>query len=184
MTHRTSADQDHPKKPSFGDHEMTLEVGRLRLHPARFVYGTIVIVAILPPLAADPQITAQRALGLVLGTAFVLWLSHSFSEMVATRYRAARSLSAAAVGHILVREISVVTTAIIPVTALIMSGVGWMETQTALRVAMYAGAAALFLAGWAIGQAGELGRKQSAFAALAYGALGTFIVALEVAFAH
>lgn len=161
-----------------------LRFGRLQLNPARLIYGTIVLVALLGILAESETIAAPRAIGVILGASFALWLAHSFSEGVAAQLRLGRHLHLSEMKEIAIGEYSVVAVVAIPVGLLVCAGLGWLETETALSLSVWIGIGILAAAGWALGEGGRLSPAGRLLSAVISAGLGTIIVLIEIAFSH
>jgi hypothetical protein len=144
----------------------------------------ITLVALLALLAQNTHISAAKALGVTFGASLALWLAHCFSEAVGAHYMVRRRLRRVEMRKILIQELSVVVGVILPVGLLICATFEWIETQTALRMAAWAGVGILSLSGWAVAEAGGLSFVSRFMTAAAYGALGAAIVILELAFTH
>jgi hypothetical protein len=86
--------------------------------------------------------------------------------------------------HIFTEELAVVALSLVPITLLLCAQVGFLETETALRVSMWGGIGVLALAGWALGEGGRLAIGGRFLSAALCAALGTGIVILELLFAH
>jgi hypothetical protein len=166
------------------DRGVVFTVGRVELQPARLIYGTIILVALLGLLAKDAETTSEEALALILGASLALYLSHCYSEAIGARFDLGRPLNRVEKAHIVTQELSVVALAVVPVALLLCARFGLLETDTALRVCMWGGIGLLGLAGWALGEGGRLPVVGRFLSAVLSAALGTGIVLLELLFAH
>jgi hypothetical protein len=146
---------------------------------AGFVYGTILVVAVVTALSTDPSSGPGLILGAVLATAAVFWLAHAYAETLQVRLeRTGRTLFDDA-RVTLVREASLLEAAILPSIPLVLATIGVFDRDTGILLAQLTGLAELFLSGYNVARI--LGR--SAAASILSGvfclALGAGIVVLK-----
>jgi len=90
----------------------------------------------------------RAALGSVLATSIVFWLSHVWSETMAERLRDPDGFTWLDFGRIAEHEWSIVQSAALPVFALLLGALGVYSDETALDVAL--GVTIVQLFGWGL----------------------------------
>ena len=54
-------------------------------NPARAIYGTILVMAVITALSHDDSVTSAQLIAGVLATTFVFWVAHVYAEVLGTR---------------------------------------------------------------------------------------------------
>ena len=54
-------------------------------NPARAIYGTILVMAVITALSHDDSVTSAQLIAGVLATTFVFWIAHVYAEVLGTR---------------------------------------------------------------------------------------------------
>jgi hypothetical protein len=158
-----------PRRPAIGE----------RL--AGFIYGTIVVLAVLVAGArAFPDDTGRIA-AMVLVTSVVFWLAHVYAHGLAHSVAHDEHLSRAELRRIARREGSVVEAAVPPLAALL---VGVMSTNTAVWTAFGLGLVVLGAQGIVFARVERLGWAGTLGVVAANLCLGIALVALKVFVTH
>jgi hypothetical protein len=153
-------------------------------NPARAIYGTILVMAVITALSHDDSVTSAQLIAGVLATTLVFWVAHVYAEVLGRRVAGEGEeqgrprwahVVAAARG-----EWPLVEAALLPVLALLVGLVGLVETQTAVWIATGAGVVELFAYGIAAGRRLKLSVGGTVVVGVVNGALGLVIVALKV----
>lgn len=115
---------------------------------AGFVYGTILVLAVVTALSTDSSSGPGVVLEVVLATAVVFWLAHAYAETLQVRLqRTGRTLIADARAT-LVREATLLEAAILPSIPLALAAAGVFDRDAAILLAQITGLAELFLSGY------------------------------------
>ena len=150
-------------------------------NPARAIYGTILVMAVITALSHDDSVTSAQLIAGVLATTFVFWVAHVYAEVLGTRLAGdggrptLASITVAARG-----EWPLVESALLPVLCLLIGVVGLVETKTAVAIAIGAGVVELFGYGIAAGRQLKLSLRGTIVVGVVNGALGLLIVLLKV----
>ncbi|HEX6618009.1 MAG TPA: hypothetical protein VF024_00040 [Solirubrobacteraceae bacterium] len=150
-------------------------------NPARAIYGTILVMAVITALSHDDSVTSAQLIAGVLATTFVFWIAHVYAEVLGRRVEGAGgrptlgNVSIAARG-----EWPLVEAALLPVLCLLVGVVGVVETETAVGIAIGAGVVELFGYGIAAGRRLKLSVGGTIVVGVVNGALGLLIVLLKV----
>ena len=161
-----------PRRPAIGE----------RL--AGFIYGTIVVLAVLVAGArAFPDDTGRIA-AMVLVTSVVFWLAHVYAHGLAHSVAHDEHLSLADLQRIGRREGSVVEAAVPPLVALLLGVFGVVSTNTAVWAAFGLGLVVLGAQGIVFARVERLGWAGTLGVVAANLALGIALVALKVFVTH
>jgi hypothetical protein len=151
---------------------------------AGFIYGTIVVLAVLVAgLRAFPD-DAGRIAGLVIVTSVVFWVAHVYAHALAHSVIHDEHLSLAELARIARREGSIVGAAVPPLAALLLGAFGAFSTKTAVWVAFGLGLAVLALQGVVFARVERLSWPGGLLVVAANIGLGLVLVALKVFVAH
>jgi hypothetical protein len=145
------------------------------------LYGLIIVTATL--VAEQGHVTeVADALGLLLGTALVLLLAHTYSATIAERTMERHSLGS--VGRLLVVEdnLPVLIAIVAPALLFVLAGLGAITLQAAYTAAIAISVVALFALGVYGGRAASMSWSQSIVSGVAAGAIGLIVVAVEAFF--
>jgi hypothetical protein len=149
-----------------------------------FIYGTIVILAVLVGGAKAYPHNAGKIAALVVITCVVFWLAHVYSHAVALVLAREQHITLAEVGHIARREGSLVEAAVPPVAALLVGAFGLISTRAAVWIAFLLGLAVLALQGVVFARVEHL-RWLGTVAVVAINlGLGVSLVGLKLLVAH
>src|SRR6185503_2412918 len=100
-----------------------------------FIYGTIVVLAVVVAGAKAYPHSATRIVILVAVTTVVFWLAHVYSHSLGRAVVRKEHLSLAEVRHIARHEGAIVEAAVPPVAALLLGAFGLISTQAAVWTA-------------------------------------------------
>jgi hypothetical protein len=149
-----------------------------------FVYGTIVVLAVIVAGAkAYPDQPGYVAI-LVVVTTGVFWLAHVYSHGLAQSVIREEQLSLTELRHIARREAALVEAGVPPVVALLLGSLGAFSADTAVWIAMILGLAVLAAEGIIFARAARLGRLGTLTVVAGNVALGLLIVAMKVFVTH
>lgn len=147
---------------------------------AGFVYGTIIVLAVLVAGAKAYPNEAGHIAALVAVTSVVFWLAHVYAHGLAESVAKDEHLSLANLQRIARREGSIVEAALPPVAALLLGAVGLMSTRTAVWVAFGLGLALLVLQGIVFARVERLGRVGTLAVVTANLCLGAVLVVFKL----
>jgi hypothetical protein len=118
------------------------------------IYGTVLAIALITAYTADEDLDLLLVAAAVVVTNGVFWLAHSHADLLARRYHAGRPLKRAEVTEQLRETFPLVQASLPPVLGLVAGGVGLLDDDSAVYLALGIGVAEL--AGWGI----ATGRKE------------------------
>jgi hypothetical protein len=151
---------------------------------AGFIYGTIVVLAVLVAGARAFPADAGRIAAMVLITSVVFWLAHVYAHGLAYSVAHDRHLSLVQLRHIARREGSVVEAAVPPLVALLLGAFGVMSTNTAVWVAFGFGLVVLGVQGIVFARVERLRWPATLGVVAANLCLGAALVTLKVFVTH
>jgi hypothetical protein len=122
------------------------------------------------------------ALCLLLGTALVVLLAHTYSEVMAERAVEGGSLRAAGRRIVVEDNLPVLLAIAVPALLLTQAGIDVMDLQTAYVAAIVFSLAALFGLGVYEGRTASMPWPRAVISGAAVGAIGLVVVAFEVFF--
>ncbi len=148
-------------------------------NPARLVYGTITVGALLAGESASTETYPETVASVVIALV-VYWLAHSYAEFTARRLERGEPLKARTLALSMVHELPVLIGAAVPLLTLLV----WWVTGASLASAISAGistAAAMIVVTEVISGrgAGLTGRDLIAQALLG-ALLGVMVIALKI----
>ena len=145
------------------------------------LYGLIIVTAALG--AEKAHITeAVDALGLLLATALVLLLAHTYSAVMAERAVAGASLGSVGRRMVIADNIPVLSAVVVPAILFTLAGADVMTLQTAYTTAIVFSLVALFGVGLYEGRRASMGWIHSTLSGTSAGAIGVIVVAIEAFF--
>lgn len=145
------------------------------------LYSLIIVTATL--VAEKGHVTeVVDALGLLLGTALVLLLVHTYSAVIAERTVEGHRLGS--VGRRLVVEdnLPVLMAIVVPALLFVLAGMDVTTLQTAYTASIVFSLVALFGLGLYEGRTASMGWTQSILSGASAGAIGLIVVAVEAFF--
>ena len=145
------------------------------------LYGLIIVTATL--VAEKGHVTeVSDALGLLLGTALVLLLAHTYSSAMAERAIDGGSLGSVGRRMIVEDNLPVLLAIVMPAVLFVLAGADVMMLDTAYTAAIAFSLVALFGLGLYEGKVASLNWFHSIVSGLAAGGIGVIVVAVEAFF--
>jgi hypothetical protein len=149
-----------------------------------FVYGTIVVLAVVVAGArAYPHESGHIAV-LAAFTAAALWLGHVYAHGLGESVALERRLSLAELQHIARREGSIIEAALPPIGALLLGAVGVLSVRVAVWVAFGLGLLVLAAVGCVVARAERLGWLGTLAVVAANLSFGVALVGLKLLLTH
>ncbi|HEY7619373.1 MAG TPA: hypothetical protein VH834_06335 [Solirubrobacteraceae bacterium] len=149
-------------------------------NPARAIYGTILVMAVIAALAHDESITSAELIAGVAATTIVFWIAHVYAEVLGNRLHEDNPMNWANAWSAIQHEWPIVQAAVPLVLALGLGVVGILDTDSAVNVAIGVGILELFLWGLTVGRKLGLSLTATIAAGVVNGALGVAIAGLKV----
>lgn len=149
-----------------------------------FIYGTILVLAVLAAGARAYPHDAGHIAAVVAVTSIVFWLAHVYAHGVAHSIAHDQHLSLADLRRIARREGSIVEAALPSLAALLLGAFGLVSTKAAVWGAFGVGLAVLVLQGITFARVERLGRLGTLAVVSTNLALGTALVGLKLLVAH
>jgi hypothetical protein len=149
-----------------------------------FIYGTIVVLAVVVAGAKAYPHEAGKIAALVAITSVVFWLAHVYAHGLAHAVALGDHLSLAELGHIARREGSIVGAALPPLAALLLGALGLLSTNVAVWAAYGLGLAVLAVAGVMFARVERLGWLGTLAVVAANLSLGVVVVGLKFLVTH
>jgi hypothetical protein len=145
------------------------------------LYGLIIVTAALG--AERVHITvASEALAVLLSTAMVLVLAHTYSAAMAERAVSGASLGKVGRRMVVVDNLPVLSAVIVPSILFMLAGADVITLQAGYRAAIIFSLAVLFGVGLYEGRRASMGWTYSILSGAAAGAIGMIVVAIEAFF--
>lgn len=149
-----------------------------------FIYGTIVVLAVIVGGNRAYPDDAGRIAAMVGVTSIVLWLAHVYAHSIQHSVAHDEHLSVAALRRIARREASIVEAAVPPLVALLLGALGVISTNAAVWGAFALGLTVLAAQGVAFARVERLGLLGAVAVVLGNIALGGALVALKLFLSH
>jgi hypothetical protein len=149
-----------------------------------FVYGTIVVLAVIVAGAKAYPHEPGHVAALVAITTVVFWLAHVYSHALAHSVTTDEHLSRAELTHIARDEAALLEAGVPPIATLLLGWIGLFEPRTSFWAALGVGMAVLIFTGLAFGRAERLGKLATLGVVAANLALGVVLVLMKVLVAH
>jgi hypothetical protein len=150
-------------------------------NPARAIYGTILVMAVIAALSHDDSVRSAELIAGVLATTFVFWIAHVYAEVLGSRLEGEGGRPTLANVAVAARgEWPLVEASLLPVLGLLLGVLGIVKTETAVYIAIGAGVVELFGYGIAAGRQLHLSRGGVIVVGVVNGTLGLVIVVLKV----
>jgi hypothetical protein len=170
-----------PAEDTTADFGSAVPVFRRAERLGHALYGLIIVTATL--VAEQGHVTeVADAMGLLLGTALILLLAHTYTAVIAGRAVEGHSLGS--VGRRLVVEdnLPVLLAIVAPALLFVLAGIGVLTLQTAYAAAIAFSLVALFGLGLYEGRTASMSWPHSVVSGAAAGAIGLVVVAVEAFF--
>lgn len=149
-----------------------------------FIYGTIVILAVIVAGARAFPDDALRIAATVAATAFVFWLAHVYAHSLAHAVANDEHLAFATVRQIARREFPIVEAAVPSLAALLVGATGVISVSAAGWCALILGLAVLGVQGVVFARIERLGLFAGALVVALNLGLGILLIALKLAVSH
>jgi hypothetical protein len=149
-----------------------------------FIYGTIIVLAVVVAGAKAYPHSAARIALLVLVTSVVFWLAHVYAHGLAHGVAHQRHLSFAALRNIARREASIMEAALPPAAALLLGALGLVSTQVAVWAALALGLVVLAAQGITFARIERLGWLGTLGVVTANLGLGLVLIGLKLLLTH
>lgn len=149
-----------------------------------FLYGTIIVLAVVVAGAKAYPHEAGRIAALVAVTSVVFWLAHVYAHGLARTVAHDEHLSFAELRHIARHEGSIVEAALPPLAALLLGALGLLSTRIAVWVAYGLGLAVLAATGIIFARVERLGPLGTLAVVVANLGLGVVLVGLKLLVTH
>jgi hypothetical protein len=171
-----------PLRPSVD--ERRLRRRRIGERLAGFIYGTIIVLAVLVGGSRAFPDDAGHIAVLVVVTSVVFWLAHVYAHGLAHSVIHDENVSLAELRRIARREASIVGAAVPPLAALMLGALGVVSTKTAVWVAFGLGLAVLAAQGLVFARVERLSWPAALLVVAANLGLGVLLVGLKVFVSH
>lgn len=149
-----------------------------------FIYGTIVVLAVVVAGARAYPDDAGRIAALAGVSSLVLWVAHVYAHGLADSVAHDRHLSAAELRYVARREGSIVEAALPPIAALLLGALGVVSTEVAVWLAIGLGLVVLAAQGITFAHVERLGRLGTLLVVAANVGLGVVLVGLKLLLTH
>jgi hypothetical protein len=149
-----------------------------------FIYGTIIVLAVLVAGARAYPHDPGHIAALIAVTTGVFWLAHVYSHSLGHSVATDEHLSLAELRHIARREASLVEAAVPPLAALMLGAFGLLSTRAAVWLAFGLGLAVLAVQGIVFARVERLGRLATLTVVTANLGLGVLLVGLKLLVSH
>ena len=145
------------------------------------LYGLIIFTATLAAESAHVEEVGE-ALALLLTTALVLVLAHTYSVFMAERALEGKPLTAVAKRLVVADNLPVVSAIVVPGALFVLAGIGWIELSVAFGLSIGFTMAALFALGIYEAHIAGLRGFQQLVGGIGATAIGALIVGIEAFF--
>jgi hypothetical protein len=146
------------------------------------IYGTIISMSVISVSSKDPGLSPVAVAGWAVGTAFVFFLAHVYSSIVAAGF--VRPVKATGLIREEMRsEWPMVQGALFPASVMLLAPLGLIDADMVSYVAVWSGIAMLFGTGLVIGRKHSLSWSRSLVIGSINALIGLVIMALKV-FVH
>jgi hypothetical protein len=149
-----------------------------------FIYGTILVLAVIVAGAKAFEHEAGHIAGLVAVTVVVFWLAHVYADALAHAVAYDQHLSLADLRRIAHREASMLEAAVPSLVALLLGAVGVISTTLAVWVAFGLGLVVLCAQGITFARVEHMGRLGTLAVVAANLGLGVALVGLKLLVSH
>ena len=151
-------------------------------NPARAIYGTILVMAVITALSHDDSVTSAQLIAGVLATTFVFWIAHVYAEVLGTAAggRGGAPDDAPTSPSLRAGSGRWSRPRCCPCSACCSASSDSSKTKTAVGIAIGAGVVELFGYGIAAGRRLKLSLRGTIVVGVVNGTLGLLIVLLKV----
>jgi hypothetical protein len=172
--------RDHPHRLSAARYSRAAVGERL----GGFIYGTIVVLAVIVAGARAYPHEAGHIAALVACSAVALWLAHVYAHGLAHSVARNEHLSLAELRYIARREGSIIEAALPPLAVLLLGALGLVSTRGAVWAAFGLGLAALAALGITFARVERLGRLGTVAVVAANVSLGVVFIGVKLLLTH
>jgi hypothetical protein len=151
---------------------------------AGFVYGTIVVLAVLIAGARAYPHEAGRIAALVVVTSVVFWLAHVYAQALGESVARERRLTLVELRSVGRHEAAIIEAAVVPVAALLFGAVGVISTTAAVWLALATGLGVLAVEGVLFARLERLGWLGTLVIVSVNLALGVSLIGLKLLVTH
>lgn len=148
---------------------------------AHALYGLIIVTATLVA-EKDHVDDAADALGLLIGTALVLLLAHTYTAAFAIRAAEGHALGAAGRRLVVLDNVPVLLAIVVPAVLFIVAWLDGISLQTAYVVSITSSVVLLFGLGLYQGRAAGMTWTRSILTGVTAAAIGLVVIAFEAVF--
>jgi hypothetical protein len=148
-------------------------------NPGGLVYGTIAVAALLAAETARGESYA-KSIGAVAITLLLYWLARAYSEFAGHRLQKSEPFRIAGLAQTMVRELSVLVGAAIPLVVLLVWWAAGARLTTAANAAIWTAAATIVLIEVVSGFRARLSRRELVAQTALGAVLGLLVTALRV----
>jgi hypothetical protein len=149
-----------------------------------FIYGTLVVLAVVVAGAKAYPDSAGSIAVLVTVTSFALWLAHVYAHGLAHTVAHEQHLTLAELRHLAWRERSIAEAALPSVAALLLGAFGVISTAAAVWAALALGMVVLVAQGITVARVERLGRLATLVVVAANLGLGALMIGLKLLLTH
>ena len=149
-----------------------------------FIYGTIIVLAVVVAGARAYEHEAGHIAGLVAVTVLVFWLAHVYADALAHAVAHDEHLSLGELRLIARHEASILEAAVPPIGALLLGAFGVVSTSLAVWLAVVLGLVVLCAQGVTFARIERLGRLGTLLVVAANLGLGVLLVGLKLLVSH
>jgi hypothetical protein len=149
-----------------------------------FIYGTIVVLAVVVAGARAYPDDAGHIAALVAFSAVALWLAHVYAHGLAHSVARDEHLSVAELRYIARREGSIIEAAVPPFAVLLLGALGVLSTHVAVWAAFGLGLAVLAAQGVTFARVERLGWLGTLVVVAANLSLGVLLIGLKLFLTH
>jgi hypothetical protein len=149
-----------------------------------FIYGTILVLAVVVAGARAYPHGAGHVAGLVAVTSLVFWAAHLYAHWLAEGVAKDEPLPVSVLRQVAKRERGILEAAVPPVIALLLGALGLYSARTAVWLALGLGLAVLVVEGLAFAHVERLGRLGTLLVVAANLGLGLALVGFKLLVSH
>ena len=147
--------------------------------PAPFVYGALIIGAVLDAESQKQETVTETIVGVVI-TIILLWLAHTYAQITGERLEQGRHLSPKLIGNKMVHELPILTGAGLPLLAVMIASAAGAKLDTALSAGTWTAAVTIVAANVIAGVRGKLSGADLVFQTAVGAFLGLGILVLKL----
>ncbi len=149
--------------------------------PGPLVYGTITVAALLAAESARHE-TYLETVGAVAAVMVLYWLAHSYATLMGRRIEGGERLQLRTIGHTAGHELPILTGAILPLLAVLISWAAGARLTVAVSVGIWISVAMLLLIEVVAGISAKLSAVALMIQTVFGVVLGLLIIAIELIF--